>query len=768
MKKTPSPKKPPQGLLFETTPAPWEEDEGDIKAVARVAFPEPPWGPYDYEIPPLLAAKIVPGVRVEVPLGRGDRGITGYCVAVEHTRVMGRKLKLVTRARDATPLITPAMLDLTRWMAEHYLHPQGQVLEGIIPAGVRYEAGTREAVLLEPADDLPARLAEAKLTDNQRRVIEILRASDKPLTVQDLAARSKTTAATIATLRKRGLIVAHRERVATGALNTDIARRQAAHVLHPDQVRALATIEQQIASRRSGTILLHGVTGSGKTEVYVRAMESVVQFGRQAIILVPEISLTPQTVERFRARFDQVAVLHSHLSDVERHRHWQRIRAGEVQVIVGARSAVFAPTPNLGIIVIDEEHDASFKQSTAPRYHARAVAHQRSLRENVPLVLGTATPSLESWQDVLLGKSTVVSLPVRVAARPLPIVDIVDLRNEYRERVARGAISLPLKRAIQEALAAKGQVILLLNRRGYSTSIQCPACGVAIQCPNCDIALTHHKQGHKTVCHYCDYESSVPERCPDCGRDEIRFAGLGTQKLEAEVKARFPDARVLRMDSDTMQKHGSHEAALTRFRNHEVDILLGTQMIAKGLDFPDVTLVGVVNADSALHFPDFRASERTFQLVTQVAGRTGRGDKGGRVLVQTSSPEHPAINCALTHDFDAFARHALSERAEYFYPPFTSLIRIIIRGPEESPTHEFAKQIGAALATKLKDAGDEVRILGPATCPLARLRNYYRFHIILQAKDAALIREAASEAQREFDAPEKIEWTVDVDPQDML
>lgn len=764
----PSPKKPPQGLLFETTPAPWEEDEGEIKAIAQVVFPEPPWGPYDYEIPPLLLGKVVPGGRVDVPLGRGDRNVAGYCVAVTHTRIVGRKLKLVSRARDAVPLLTPAMLDLTRWMADHYLCPQGQVLEGVIPAGVRYDAGTREAVLLSPALGLAAKLAAEKLTDNQRRVLEILLASKKPFAPQELVAQAKSSLATISTLRKRKLIVTHRERVETGALSTQIATRQPAHRLHPDQVRALDTIQKLIDTRKSGTILLHGVTGSGKTEVYVRAMESVVQFGRQAIILVPEISLTPQTVERFRARFDQVAVLHSHLSDVDRHRHWKRIRSGEVQVIVGARSAIFAPTPNLGIIVIDEEHDASFKQSTAPRYHARVVAQQRAIREGVPLVLGTATPSLETWHEVSKGAATIVSMPVRVAKRAMPDVDVIDLRNEYRERVMGGAISLQLKRAIQESLAAKGQVILLLNRRGYSTSIQCPACGTAIQCPNCDISLTHHKQGQKAVCHYCDYETATPEKCPDCGSDQIKFAGLGTQKLETEVKSRFPNARVLRMDSDTMQKPGSHEAALKSFRNHEVDILLGTQMIAKGLDFPDVTLVGVINADSALHFPDFRASERTFQLVTQVAGRTGRGDKGGRVLVQTSSPEHPAIHFALTHDFQSFAKHALPEREEFFYPPYTSMIRIIIRGPDEKATEEFAQLMGAQLARYLEGTGDSVRTLGPATAPIARLRSYYRFHILLLSKDASLIREAVAKLQKEFVTPEKLEWTVDVDPLDML
>ncbi len=392
-------------------------------------------------------------------------------------------------------------------------------------------------------------------------------------------------------------------------------------------------MKQAIDSGDARTLLLHGVTGSGKTEVYIRAIEHVVRFGRSAIVLVPEISLTPQTRARFESRFDSVAVLHSQMSPTERHYHWQRIRRGEVQVVVGPRSAVFAPLPRLGLIVIDEEHDASFKQDTQPRYHARRVAYQRAAIAKIPLLLGSATPSMESWHATRTGHAELISMPHRIADRPLPAVQLVDLRQ--RDQRTGGAISRPLAMAMADTLReADGQIILLLNRRGFATTIQCPACGYVVACPECDMPLTHHRDGSKAICHYCDYTIATPPWCPPCRFDGIRYGGLGTQRLEVEVKARFPEIPIARMDSDTMRKPGSHQKVLSAFRSGEIRILLGTQMIAKGLDFPNVLLVGVINADSALHFPDFRAAERTFQLVTQVAGRTGRGNRGGQVIVQ--------------------------------------------------------------------------------------------------------------------------------------
>ncbi len=491
----------------------------------------------------------------------------------------------------------------------------------------------------------------------------------------------------------------------------------------------MQAILEVLNQRRHATVLVHGVTGSGKTEVYIQAIQEVIRFGRQAIVLVPEISLTPQTVRRFRTRFDHVAVLHSHLSDSDRHWEWQRIAGGEVQVVVGARSAVFAPVPNLGLVVLDEEHENSFKQETAPRYHARDVALRRAAQENIPLVLGSATPSLESWHRAQCGQYRLVEMPRRVLNRPMPAVGTIDLRDEFRSRTTRGAIHRQLHQAIGESLRDGGQVILLLNRRGFSTHIQCPSCGEVVRCPECEIALTHHRTEEIALCHYCDYQIPAPAACPSCQFAGISYRGLGTQRLEAEVRARFPGVRCLRMDTDTMQSRGAHERALDSFRSGEVKILLGTQMIAKGLDFPNVTLVGVINADTALHLPDFRSAERTFHLVTQVAGRTGRGEKGGRVLVQTFNPEHPAIQAAVRHDYHAFANGELPIRQMFSYPPFSTMARFVVRGPGEKATEQYAQVLGQALVAALDAENAGARVLGPAAAPFAKLRGKYRFQI---------------------------------------
>jgi primosomal protein N' (replication factor Y) len=538
--------------------------------------------------------------------------------------------------------------------------------------------------------------------------------------------------------------------------------------LNDAQSSALEAIVAALYRGQHATFLLHGCTGSGKTEVYIKAIEAAVGFGRQAIVLVPEISLTPQTQRRFRARFPAVAVLHSHLSDAERNWHWQRILRGEVMVVVGARSAVFAPTPRLGMIVVDEEHDGSFKQDTLPRYHARQVAVERARAESIPLILGSATPSLDTWAQAQEGSICLLSMPHRVLDLPLPGVVTVDLRHEFHQRSHRGPISRRLHHAIQEALGQDEQVILLLNRRGFATHIQCPACGHVLKCPQCDLALTHHREGEKAICHYCAYMRLAPRDCAACGFEGIRYGGLGTQRLEAEVRASYPRATVLRMDSDTMRQPGSHDESLQRFRRGEVQILVGTQMIAKGLDFPNVTVVGVINADTALHLPDFRAAERTFQLVTQVAGRTGRGRKGGCVFVQTYHPEHPAIAAAEHHDYERFAAGELPLRQQFGYPPYGSMIRIIVRGHQVAEvarlTDELAQRIQAALASEPGGG----RLLGPSPAPIAKLRGKYRYHLIVQGQQLAAVRQALVEAQRAGKQTETLHWQIDVDPQEML
>jgi primosomal protein N' (replication factor Y) len=633
-----------------------------------------------------------------------------------------------------------------------------------------------------------------KLGQKQLDALRVLAASPRPLTPPELAQAAKCTLAPVSELRKKRLVRADVRRIQQMEVAESVTPREEHLQLNPDQQAALDCILAALRERRHETILLHGVTGSGKTEVYIHAIDEVIQYGRQAIVLVPEISLTPQTRSRFKSRFSSVAVLHSHLSDAKRHWHWQQIARGQVQVVVGARSAVFAPTPNLGLIVIDEEHDGSFKQGESPRYHARDVALQRAAMESVPLVLGSATPSLESWQRAKpspkskvqspkseqivvndlgpwtldLGPFRLIDMPRRVEDRPLPAVATIDLRTEFASRSSRGAVSRSLHRAIDEALREDGQVILLLNRRGYSTHIQCPACGHVVRCPACDLALTHHRADSQAICHYCDFQMPAPVRCPQCAFDGIRFSGFGTERLEAEIKSRFPDVPVERMDSDTMQRPGSHEAALERFRSGEVKILLGTQMIAKGLDFPNVTLVGVINADTTLHFCDLRAAERTFQLVTQVAGRTGRGHKGGRVLVQTFSPDHYAIQAAIDHDYARFAAEELPSRQAHQYPPFASLIRFIIRGESEPVVEQFAEAVGEKLRAAIESKQIEHRLLGPAPCPIAKLRGLFRYHLLLSSSAGDELRAATREVIEAIEPLDAVQWVVDVDPVDLL
>ncbi len=757
-----------QQELFETEPAPWELDAQDERLVATVVFAEIPYGPFDYTVPERLRGDVEAGRRVRVPLGRGNRAVVGYCTCVENRPAGSRQLKEIRSVLDTQRLVSPAMLRVTDWMGQYYLCQWGQAIEAAVPAGVRGQAGMREMLFLSVPTNVAARLTQLKLPPKQAKALKILAASPKPLTPPQLATAAHCTQAPIQQLRRKGLIQSDVRRTQSRDHDIPTEKREQALTLNDAQQTALDAILDVLNSGRHETILLHGITGSGKTEVYIRAIEEVISFGRQAIVLVPEISLTPQTRQRFRSRFDRVAVLHSNLSDSERHWHWQRIARGEVEVVVGARSAIFAPTPHLGLIVMDEEHEASFKQDKVPRYHARDVALQRSRMENTPLVLGTATPSLESWMAAQQNDFRIARLPNRVLDRPLPDVSIVDLRAESLDKHSRGAISRPLHAAMKETLIDGGQVILLLNRRGFSTVIQCPSCGFVVRCPECEVSLTHHREGERAVCHYCDHNIAAPPVCSDCKFEGIRYGGLGTQRLEAEVRSQFPDFECLRMDSDSMQGQGSHEAALARFRSGDVKILLGTQMIAKGLDFPNVTLVGVVNADIALHFPDYRAAERTFQLVTQVAGRSGRGDKGGRVIVQTFSPDHPAIEAARRHDFEMFAEQELPIRKSLGYPPMTSSVRLVFRGSSQTATEEFNRHITELVRKHIAENKLDARVLGPASAPISKLRGKYRYHTLILTTDGPQLRGFIGNLLRETKPPSDVQWIADVDPVDML
>jgi len=744
---------------------PWEiAAAGDLLA-AEVVFALPLDTPYHYLVPDALRPMIQPGQRVEAPFGASNKPTIGYCVGVTTKPSTSKRLKTLTAILDREPLVTAGMLDLTKWIADRYLAGWGQVLSSIIPAGVKSKAGERELTFFQLAEDAAARLARGKLPAKQQAVLTALQAANRPLRIDELTEAAQCGTAPVRGLVAKGLIVAIKQ--ATELLPVETSETTASPIkLNADQARSVAAVVTTLREQKFETFVLHGVTGSGKTEVYIRAIEEAVSYGRQAIVLVPEISLTPQTIRRFRSRFSRVAVLHSHLTDSERNQHWRAISRGEIDVVVGARSAVFAPTPQLGIIVIDEEHETSFKQDSTPRYHAREVARRRAETERVPLILGSATPTLETWLRVQRGEDTLLSLPQRVEQLAMPPVIVVDTRNDPRIE-GGSAIGRNLEQAIRSALGKKGQIILFLNVRGFAPLMWCRKCGQGISCPHCDVTLTWHKQRGIALCHSCDYSQPRPENCPICHSSALISLGVGTERLEQEVKMLFPQASVLRMDSDTMQQRGSHDRALEAFRHGEVQILLGTQMIAKGLDFPNVTLVGVIAADTLLHQPDMRAAERTFQLIAQVAGRTGRSHRGGRVYVQTACPEHPAIQCAAQHDFLSFVAGELPHREEYQSPPYTHLVRVILRGPQEVAVRNQAEAVGELLRGETRHAAAPIRVLGPAPCQVTRLNGNFRYHLQLSCANLDALLSLWKGVVGRIVLPKDIELAVDVDPMNL-
>ncbi len=779
-----------QPSLFPLDPDPWVADALDDFWVARVVFSEPPFGPYDYLIPDDLRSQVQLGCRLAVPLGRGGRQMMAWCIDITHSRASTpalssngsgpvsaappiwdpHRLRPILSIVDTDVLLSRSLLQLASWISEYYVAPLGQVIETIIPAGVRAGAGTRPISYYSLATPQRDTWESLRLSAQQRAVMEYLARFDVPVPGHQILQQAEVGSSPLASLVKRGLLQVEVRRMHTQEFVVAPEEREQSLQLNTQQRLCLTRIMDAIESQSSQPILLHGVTGSGKTEVYLQAIEAVIASGRQAIVLVPEISLTPQTRQRFRRRFQRIAVLHSQLTDPQRHWYWQQIAAGKVDVVIGTRSAIFAPTPHLGLVIIDEEHDGSFKQDKSPRYHARDVAAERCRHAKVPLVLGSATPAIETYQAAKAERSLYLSLPDRVESRPLPAVSVVDMRIAESIGKSGRSLSRQLRQAMQETLNDGGQIILLLNRRGFSTCIQCPSCGEVVKCRDCDIALTHHRDTDIAVCHFCDYQIPAPNTCPACRYEGIKFSGLGTQKLEAEVRRQFPNATLLRMDTDTMRKPGAHEAALHSFRQGDVSILLGTQMIAKGLDFPNVTLVGVVNADTGLHMPDFRARERVFGLVTQVAGRTGRGPKGGRVIVQTLNPDDPAIAAAAHHNYLAFAQEELQTRAKLGYPPFRRLTRVVVRSGSEKQAEEASMALADAIqnsfATEVEPAS--FQIIGPAPAPVTKLRGYYRFHFLVIAPSTTNVGQKIHAATKHVVLPSEIQWIVDIDALDMM
>ena len=579
------------------------------------------------------------------------------------------------------------------------------------------------------------------------------------------------SSALVRNLRDRSLVITRRQEVERNVLGAPVDREDDLP-LTEDQQQALSPIEKSLHSDQSEIFLLHGVTGSGKTEIYLRAVRETLSQGRQALVLVPEITLTHQIVHRLRARFgDALAVLHSGLSQSERLDQWKKLRQGDTPIAVGARSALFAPLEKLGLIVIDEEHDSAYKNDEGFRYHARTFATLRAQKAHCPLILGSATPAIETRHRVEVGEIHRLVLPRRIAGRPLPNVELVDMVRE-RERAPRGRkliLTRPLRRALTDTLEQGGQTILFLNRRGFSTQILCFDCGHAERCKNCDVALVYHASTQQLRCHYCDYHKPPPDSCEGCGAPDTALLGVGTERLEEEVRTLLPTARLARLDRDTAQRRGHTESVLSGLTHNEIDILIGTQMVAKGHDFPGVRLVGVIMADLGLHMPDFRAAERTFQLLTQVAGRAGRASQPGRVLVQTFVPDHYAIRSASRHDYDGFYEEEIAHRAALGYPPFSRLTQVMVSAPDETAGREAADALAGCVREGFRDMESAPEILGPAPAPIPRLRGKYRFQLIIKAMDtkthldaAQLIAENATRIAR------PVQVSLDVNPVNML
>jgi primosomal protein N' (replication factor Y) len=765
--------------LFPEDPPPPEKSPGEsFHLFAQVVFDRPLEVPYTYAVPPALEGVIRRGARVTAPLGRGDKRVPGWCVELTTDRP-DRPVKALESVLDPEPLVDDHLLELTRWMADYYLCGWGQALQAVVPAGVRRDSKERQTIWLRlPA--VPVTHDEAgkpiKLTELQQAVIAALAGHPEGIEQPRLLEHAKCTSSVVEGLVRKGVLVRERSagRPDTGGTTTVSAIERPP--LTDDQQLALDRLFPVIDHPRFAPHLLFGVTGSGKTEVYLRAIARALEHGKQAIVLVPEISLTPQTESRFRDRFGLVAVLHSHQQEAERRTRWREVASGKARVVIGARSAIFAPARDLGLIVVDEEHEPTFKQETVPRYHARDVALMRARMLKIPVILGSATPSLETYHLARKGACSRIDLPNRVLDRPMPRVEILDRR--IREKVASPSPHLHarLVQAIKNTLGAGKQAIVLLNRRGHSPFVVCPACGQAAMCRFCDLALTFHKSKNKLMCHHCGNNQDPILTCASCQQPAIQYQGVGTEKLHEELVRLLPGAVIRRMDSDTMDKPGSHQQVLDAFRAGLVQVLLGTQMIAKGHDFPGVTLVGVVQADAALHFADFRAAERTFQLLAQVAGRAGRGADPGKVLVQAYDADHPAIVLASRHDYENFAKAELDQRSVLSYPPFSRMARIIWRSTDPTALEDYSKAVVAAVKAahdRHRAAGGaepvaDCRVLGPSEPPVARLKDYFRRHAMIFSPSARHLHTVLREAIRTVRPSSTVEQAIDIDPVSML
>ena len=745
--------------------------------IARVSLDLTLRKEFDYLVPDEFLDEIDVGSRVKVPFN--TRHVLGSVTALVEVSPQ-TNLRPILKLIGSQALLTGSVLRLTRWLAEYYCCPLEVALRSVLPEAVRRERdGWRERLVVRL---LPAPSEPPPLTRRQQELLEIL-GEVKEMGLQALLARAKTTSATLRKLEDRGLVEIGPQISERDPYAKEQFLPTQALVMNAEQGSALQKIigamdhlrEEKLPAASSSTFLLHGVTGSGKTEIYLQAISHALAHGQGAIVLVPEISLTPQTVERFKARFSSgplqtlVAVLHSHLSAGERHDEWHKIRQGRAKIVIGARSAIFAPVEPLGLVIVDEEHEHSYKQEEAPRYNARDVAVMRGQLEHAVVVLGSATPSLESYHNAQKGKYTLLELKGRADDKKLPVVRVVDMRGEARRGKGIPIFSHILKEAITQRLERKEQVMLFLNRRGFAASLQCPLCGYVAGCPNCSIALTYHRPLERLCCHICGHSEAAPTVCPEpaCRNPAIRYAGLGTQRVEETLKKLFPFAQVQRMDSDALKRKDDMRRILSNFRSGKIDVLIGTQMIAKGLHFPNVTLVGIIYADLSLHMPDFRAGERTFQLLTQVSGRSGRGDVEGEVIVQAFTPFHPSIQFARRHDFLGFYEQELGFREQLRYPPFTRAAMLTFRSRNEDKARLTADYVKTELDKGLTAFRDLI-LAGPAPSPLLKVETYYRYQIMLRTRQMSKLSLALAGLLKKIQLPEDVSMMTDIDPVNLI
>ncbi len=819
MQESPASLKPPTEKQDVSTPAPADG------VYAEVAVPVHVFQTFTYRIPSSLQHLAQLGARIVVPLGR--RQVTGYIVALHTASTLDPNrvdsaVKEVYEILDSIPVLTPELLDVTRWVSDYYAAPWGEVIKAALPPGISpsieqfvsltelgharvgnqedattthpllnlisteqepsvealskslgrsqalkaireleragllertHRASTiyvrakrQRAVRLTNRSDAGSRFANKKLTPAQQRIINAL-VQSQSMTLQELLSVADAGASTVNTLKRRGLIEFFEQNLRRDPLGGQSLPATENYELTPEQTGVLTEIEERLRKQTYAAFLLHGVTGSGKTEVYIRAMRVALQLGRSALMLVPEIALTPVFSRRLRAHFgDRVAIFHSALSRGERFDEWTRVRNGKARVVIGTRSAVFAPVENLGLVVVDEEHESSYRQQDSPQYNGRDTAIVRAQRAGAVVVLGSATPSLESFHNALTGKYSYLSLSNRIANRPMASARLIDMREVFDEQKKPQVFSKELLRAIEETAEKGEQSIVLLNRRGYSSFVLCRSCGETVQCPNCDVTLTYHRSERVIVCHYCNHRVAAPTQCPSCEGKYIYYIGEGTEQIEELLKERFTALRIARIDRDTVSRRRKFEQILQEFSEGRLDILVGTQMVAKGHDYPNVTLVGVVSVDAGLALPDFRAAERTFQLITQVAGRAGRGELAGQVLIQTYHPGHYALRHASAQNYQGFYDEEIRHRQNLVYPPFVSLATLLVRGPELSRVRADA----LTLRKELDQANTErlSRVLGPAPAPLARLKGEHRYQLLIKSRSRKQLRAIVDRAIR--------------------